>query len=267
MEDVDEVNHPDSDWVVTNVRTAYSKYVTTASLMVLLNFQDIVEPSNPDDVFSLRRCMPSNIVFHGQGLLPANFFFIYVCVMKDSCVRIPFDDFCTDVLHTLNVAPTQLHPNSWMYVRAFQILCVALDLTPIVPLFLHHYLTQQDKKIGWLSLVSQPGNHLFNPYSSSYKHFEDTFIKISFGSGGRELNTTGMSRSSPYTGPGHLFGLHLGCGWNYQQKICRRCRSLIASLRVSLPDKSSTPSGVKIRTVSCLVRFSFVFGFLLHGVC
>ena len=29
-------------------------------------------------------------------------------------------------------------------------------------------------------------NHLFNPYSSFDKHFKDTFIKISFGSEGRE---------------------------------------------------------------------------------
>jgi len=42
------------------------------------------------------------------------------------------------------------------------------------------------QKDRWLPLVIQPRNRLFNPYSSSYKHFKDTFIKISFESEGRE---------------------------------------------------------------------------------
>jgi len=153
-EDVDEVNPPDDDLVVTNVRTAYSKYRTTACLRLLLDVQDILETFIPDGVFSLRRCTTSDLVFHDRGSSSANFFFMYALVLKDSCIRIPVDDFCAGILCVLNVAPTQLYPNSWAYVRAFQILCTTLDISPTIPLFLHHYLSWLGKKLGWLSLVS-----------------------------------------------------------------------------------------------------------------
>ena len=36
-----------------------------------------------------------------------------------------------------------------------------------------------------MSLISQARNCLFEPFSSSSKHFKDTFIKITFGKVGR----------------------------------------------------------------------------------
>jgi len=146
-EDVDEVNPSNSDWVVTDVRITFSKYRTTASLRTLLDIQDLIDPSIPDGVFSLHPCTLSDLVFHGRGTSSVDFFFMYAHVMKDSCVFIPFDAFCLDVLRTLNVAPTQLHMNGWAYIRAFQILCIALAITPTVPLFLHHYLTRPGRKV------------------------------------------------------------------------------------------------------------------------
>jgi len=181
VEDANEVSPSNDDWVVQVVRTAYSKYLTTAALRDLVEVQDIVESSVPDHAFSLRRCLTTDRVFDGQGSYPADFFFMYARVMKDSCLVIPFDDFCTDLLRYLNVAPTQLHPNGWAYVRAFQFVCAALGLTPTIPLFFTHYQSRPRRKVGWLSLISQALNCLFNPFSSSYKHFKDTFIKITFG--------------------------------------------------------------------------------------
>jgi len=77
-EDVDEVHPLDNDWVVIDVRTAYSKYMTIASLRVLLDFQDIVEPSIPEGV-ALRFSIPQlgvvvdRFLFHvrlcNEGLL------------------------------------------------------------------------------------------------------------------------------------------------------------------------------------------------------
>jgi len=81
-----------------------------------------------------------DLVFCGRGSWPTDFIYMYAWVMKDSCVMIPFDNFCSGVLRTLNVALSQLHPNSWAYMRAFQLLCSALAITPTVPLFLYHYL-------------------------------------------------------------------------------------------------------------------------------
>jgi len=66
-EGVDEVNPPDNDWVITDVRTSFSKYKTSASLRFLLDIQDIVEPSILNGVFALCRCIPSDLVFYGRG--------------------------------------------------------------------------------------------------------------------------------------------------------------------------------------------------------
>jgi len=151
-----------------------------------VDVQDIVDSSIPDGAFSLRQCLLTDRVFHGRSSFPVDFFLMYARVMKDSCIVIPFDDLCSDVLRFLNIAPTQLHPNGWAYLRAFQFVCSALAITPTIPLFFTHYSTRPSNKVGWLSLISQSRNCLFKPYSSSYKHFKDTFVKIAFGEVGRE---------------------------------------------------------------------------------
>jgi len=58
------------------------------------------------------RCTPVDNVCHGREGHSHDFFYIYPCMFTDSNVRLPFDEFTMGVLHTLNVAPTQLHPNS-----------------------------------------------------------------------------------------------------------------------------------------------------------
>jgi len=39
----------------------------------------------------------------------------------------------------LNVAPAQLHPNSWAFIRAFTLLMGYLGLTPSVDVFLRFF--------------------------------------------------------------------------------------------------------------------------------
>jgi len=68
--------------VVTDVRTAFSRYQTTASLRALLDSQDLIDPSIPNGVFFLHRCTPSDLVFHDRGTL-LWIFFMYARVMKD----------------------------------------------------------------------------------------------------------------------------------------------------------------------------------------
>jgi len=65
-----------------------------------------------------------------------------VCFFTNSYVHLPFDEFTMGVLRVLNVAPTQLYPNSWDYVL----------LSP--QFFLHYYSSRPVSHIRWLSLVS-----------------------------------------------------------------------------------------------------------------
>jgi len=161
-----------------------SVYTTPSSIESFLDRVDILGASLPDNAFSAHKCHHSDRVFFGRGSSPVDFFFLYAKVIKDSRLRLPLDEFSTGVLRALNVAPTQLHPNSWAYIRGFQMLCLGLGLTTTPALFLHYYCTRPGKKVGWLSLVSQNKNRLLDPYTSSYKNFKETFFKIIIREGG-----------------------------------------------------------------------------------
>jgi len=46
----------------------------------------------------------------------------------------------------VNVAPAQLHPNSWAFVRAFAILCYSLGLTSFVDTYLYFIVVKDPAK-------------------------------------------------------------------------------------------------------------------------
>nr|KYP32968.1 hypothetical protein KK1_046231 [Cajanus cajan]KYP32970.1 hypothetical protein KK1_046233 [Cajanus cajan] len=67
------------------------------------------------------------------------FFYMYQCFFRDLGVCLPFTQFECDFLNFINTAPCQLHPNSWGFLRAFQVLCSALGIGLSLPIFLHFY--------------------------------------------------------------------------------------------------------------------------------
>ena len=48
-----------------------------------------------------------------------SFCFLYTTLFKKVKVRLPFTRFERELLTELDIAPAQLHPNSWAFVRAF----------------------------------------------------------------------------------------------------------------------------------------------------
>jgi len=67
------------------------------------------------------------------------FFFLYTTVFKRLKLRLPFTGFECALLTEVNVALSQLHPNSWAFVRAFVILCNYLGHPPFVDVFLYFF--------------------------------------------------------------------------------------------------------------------------------
>jgi len=57
-------------------------------------------------------------------------FLMYMEVLEEFGVRIPFTTFEMDMLNFLNVAPSQIRPDSWAFNHDFEILCEALNLEP-----------------------------------------------------------------------------------------------------------------------------------------
>ena len=88
------------------------------------------------------------------------FFFMYTTVFKRLKLRLPFMGLEHALLTEVNVAPTQLHPNSWPFVRTFAILCNYLGHPPLVDVFLYFFEVKNPGKKLWLSFNGLAGRPL-----------------------------------------------------------------------------------------------------------
>nr|KYP45288.1 hypothetical protein KK1_033163 [Cajanus cajan] len=104
---------------------------------------------------------------------------MYHCFFRDLGVCLPFTQFECDFLNFVNSAPCQLHPNSWGFLRAFQVLCTVLGIEVSLPVFLHFYqLKVGVPPYGILSLSGSRDGGLFTLYSQSYKNFKQEFFRV-----------------------------------------------------------------------------------------
>lgn len=73
---------------------------------------------------------------------------MYVVVFEDLGVRFPFTLFEADVLKYLNMAPSQHQPNSWAFIRGFEILCDRFQ--HFVGMFFYFYGMKGVEKLSWV---------------------------------------------------------------------------------------------------------------------
>jgi len=107
-----------------------------------------------------------------------DFTYVYDYLFKEYNVTFPLIDFEAGMLTLINIAPSQLHPNSWAFVRCFKLLCGHLGLVPSISVFTYFYQMKFGKLVGWVSLSASHGSPLFTLYNSSYKHFKPHFFKL-----------------------------------------------------------------------------------------
>ena len=106
------------------------------------------------------------------------FFFMYQTVFKRVGVRLPFTPFERELLTEINTAPAQLHPNSWAFVRAFQILCGYLGVLPSLDVFLHFFEVKKQGKSLWVSFSGIAGRILLSLFQNSYKGWKGKFFRV-----------------------------------------------------------------------------------------
>jgi hypothetical protein len=82
------------------------------------------------------------------------------------------------LLYTLHIAPIQLHPNSWGFAKAYQIICVALGLTPSIDVFFSFYHLKSFNADRLVSLCALPNRTLFALYANNFKNYQDSFYMI-----------------------------------------------------------------------------------------
>ncbi|RDX70359.1 hypothetical protein CR513_50404, partial [Mucuna pruriens] len=85
--------------------------------------------------------------------------------------------FERSMLRALNIAPTQLHPNNWGFVRAFELLCEDWGRAPSLGVFFWFFSLRKVVKVGWTSLSSRPRQKLLKPFLESFKTFKDKYFK------------------------------------------------------------------------------------------
>ncbi|MED6181609.1 hypothetical protein PIB30_020873 [Stylosanthes scabra] len=82
------------------------------------------------------------------------------------------------VLRQINCAPSQIHPNSWGFMRAFQILMEYLEVKPSLEIFFHLFQAKGVDIGMWVTLSSHQGRTVFCPFKASYKDFKEFYIKV-----------------------------------------------------------------------------------------
>ena len=101
-----------------------------------------------------RPCRAHEQVYMKPRLNSHGFIYVYDYLFKEYNITFPLTDFEAGMLNLMNIAPSQLHPNSWAFLRCFELLCDQLGLVPSVNTFTYFYQMKFEKPVGWVSLSS-----------------------------------------------------------------------------------------------------------------
>ncbi|KOM37614.1 hypothetical protein LR48_Vigan03g099600 [Vigna angularis] len=143
---------PGYDWVPHEVRQISSSFHHRQPFRDLIGQICLVKAAADARHFKLAICHMTQRVCHDRGNYPTDFFYVYATMFKDLKVLLPFSDFQMGVMRTLNVAPTQLHPNGWAFIQAFSAICSGLALKPTPATFLYFFHVQPHQSKPWVSL-------------------------------------------------------------------------------------------------------------------
>jgi len=81
------------------------------------------------------------------------FSFFYTTIFTKIRLRLPLSFFEKALLTELNVTLTQLHSNSWVFIRTFVVLCSQFDISPTVDvLFFIFFEFKSSGRQLWVSL-------------------------------------------------------------------------------------------------------------------
>lgn len=85
------------------------------------------------------------------------YFYIHYLVIYELRVMIPLKTFKIVFLTPPNFALSHVTPNAWGILRAFEIVCCSLEISPSIRVFLHFLGTKLLPTNGWVTLNPFPG--------------------------------------------------------------------------------------------------------------
>lgn len=166
-------------WAKLEVLQTYSEFTTIEAMDDLADRITLTE--TPDRQLIFDGCHPREPICNRPSKPDEeDYFFMYEAVINRIGAKIPFTSFECAVLTTLNVAPSQMLPNGWGFMRAFQILCRHHQLTPTCRLFFFFFKSKKDNEpgTGWVSLSTQRGQRILDQFLKCFKYFKNKFFKI-----------------------------------------------------------------------------------------
>lgn len=105
---------------------------------------------------------------------------MYEAVFREVGFRLPFSSFQVSVLAWLELCPSQLHPNSFAYLIAFELLCHFMRLPATKVLFFTIFTIQRglDKDGGYNCVSFRQHKVLFEVFNSEALKFEERFFLV-----------------------------------------------------------------------------------------
>ncbi|GAU42036.1 hypothetical protein TSUD_90700 [Trifolium subterraneum] len=124
---------------------------------------------------------------------------MYQIAFEQMGYGLPFSDFEVAVFRYLHLTPSQLHPNSLAFIRAFEMTTAYFGFLSTISLFFHAFHLQRSKpkgdaanKFGWVSL--KQSTNLFEMFLESVRGFKDSYFFV------KPLNSVSW-QSIIYQGP------------------------------------------------------------------
>ncbi|RDX57984.1 hypothetical protein CR513_62734, partial [Mucuna pruriens] len=170
-------------WVDLDVRKVSSLFIRASSLLGIA--KKICQPG--PWLVVVRPCHPKEPVSSQSTTNETPFFFLYDTISLKLGVKLPFMSFERSVLCSLNVALTQLHPNSLAFVRTFELLCEDLRWASSLVVFFWFFSLHKVTKVDWTSLSDRLRRKLLKPFLESFKVFKDMYFKVGQGATGPNI--------------------------------------------------------------------------------
>lgn len=117
-------------WVEEDVLHIRSSFKTVESLQELKRF--VLDSEGLDRVCCLL-CSTEDLVCHSAPTGSTPLFFFHKRMLTKASIHFLFTEFECSILWCLNIAPSQLHSNSWSFVKSLKVVYEYFGIEPTIP--------------------------------------------------------------------------------------------------------------------------------------
>jgi hypothetical protein len=184
---VDEVSK--YRWVKVDVLSAALIWDSEKKIDDLVSGLEIARDNDSADQIVVASWVSWELVCMSVEEKTRPFCYFYETLFRTLGVCLPLTSFEMDLLNVVQVAPTQLHPNGWAFIRGFQIMCKQFEVDVFVEKFFYFFQTKGGVTKGrqiipscFCSLIyisNWPSSHLVYAFMDSYKeNFKHCFVRV-----------------------------------------------------------------------------------------